>query len=131
MCGAICLIGQVLYDNTKLTPGHITSLFVVIGALLDAFGIYDNILEISKVGASLPITSFGHSLMHASLIGLKEEGVLGIFKNIFDLTSSGISFVLFIAIIMALIFKPKEWKKEVVYFKFEILLLLLMLLSLL
>ena len=46
--------------------------------------------------------------MHASLLGLEEEGVIGIFKNIFDLTSSGISFVIFIAILTSLFFKPKE-----------------------
>ena len=40
-CGFICLIGQLILDNTKLTPGHVTSLFVVIGAFLDIFGIYD------------------------------------------------------------------------------------------
>ena len=106
--GLVCLIAQIIYDNTKLSSGHITSLFVSIGAILEFFNLYDFIIDKCGVGASLPILSFGHSLMHASLIGLKEEGVLGIFKNIFDLTSSGISFVLFIAIIMALIFKPKE-----------------------
>ena len=106
--GLVCLIAQIIYDNTKLSAGHISSLFVSLGVLLEFFGIYDFLIDKCGVGASLPILSFGHSLMHASLIGLKEEGVLGIFKNIFDLTSSGISFVLFIAIIMALIFKPKE-----------------------
>ena len=35
-CGTLCLAGQLIYDNTKLTAGHITSLFVVIGAALDA-----------------------------------------------------------------------------------------------
>ena len=40
--GTICLIGQVILDNTKLTPGHITSLFVVIGASLDIFNIYED-----------------------------------------------------------------------------------------
>ena len=54
VCGSICMIGQIIYDNTKLTPGHITSLFVVVGAFLDVFGLYDKILSISKVGASLP-----------------------------------------------------------------------------
>ena len=108
VCGSICMIGQIIYDNSKLTPGHITSLFVVTGAFLDVFGLYDKILKISKVGASLPITSFGHSLMHASLIGVKEEGIIGIFKNIFDLTSSGISFVIFLAVIICILFKPKE-----------------------
>ena len=46
--------------------------------------------------------------MHASLIGVKEEGIIGIFKNIFDLTSSGISFVIFLAVIICIFFKPKE-----------------------
>ena len=27
-CGFVCLIGQIILDNTKLTPGHVTSLFV-------------------------------------------------------------------------------------------------------
>ena len=31
VCGGICLAGQLIYDNTKLTAGHITSIFVVIG----------------------------------------------------------------------------------------------------
>ena len=39
--GIVCLIGQIILDNTKLLPGHITSLFVVIGAALDTFSIYD------------------------------------------------------------------------------------------
>ena len=39
-CGLVCLIAQIILDNTKLTPGHVTSLFVVIGAFLDVFGIY-------------------------------------------------------------------------------------------
>ena len=31
-CGLICLIGQVILDNTKLSAGHITSIFVVVGS---------------------------------------------------------------------------------------------------
>ena len=55
--GLICLIGQIILDNTKLTPGHITSLFVIIGALLDTFNIYDEIIKVVGGGALLPITS--------------------------------------------------------------------------
>ena len=29
-CGLVCLIGQIILDNTKLTPGHITTLFVIV-----------------------------------------------------------------------------------------------------
>ena len=32
-------------NNSRLTFGHITSLFVVIGAVLGAFGIYDKIVS--------------------------------------------------------------------------------------
>ena len=38
-CGFVCLIAQVILDNTKLTPGHITSIFVVVGAFLDSFSL--------------------------------------------------------------------------------------------
>ena len=27
-CGIICLIAEIILDNTKLTPGHITAMFV-------------------------------------------------------------------------------------------------------
>ena len=57
VCGGICLAGQLIYDNTKLTAGHITSIFVVIGAALDTFGWYDKLLEFAGMGASLPITT--------------------------------------------------------------------------
>ena len=39
--GLVSMAGQIILDNTKLTAGHITSLFVVIGAALDTFSIYD------------------------------------------------------------------------------------------
>ena len=92
VCGFICMLGQIIYDNSKFTPGHITSLFVVVGALLDVFGIYDKILKISKVGASLPIISFGHSLMHGANETMKSgEGVLGVAAGLFNMTSVGIT----------------------------------------
>ena len=43
-CGLVCMIAQLILDNTKLTPGHVTSLFVVIGAFLDIAGIYERIV---------------------------------------------------------------------------------------
>ena len=109
VCGFICMIGQVIYDNSKLTPGHITSLFVVIGSFLDMFGIYDKILSISRVGASLPITSFGHSLMHAANEAMRgEKGLLGVASGLFDMTATGITSAILFAFLVALIFKPKS-----------------------
>ena len=44
--GAICVIGQILMDTTKLTPARILVVFVTFGATLGAFGIYDKVIEI-------------------------------------------------------------------------------------
>lgn len=109
VCGSICMIGQIIYDNTKLTPGHITSLFVVVGAFLDVFGIYDKLLKVSRVGASLPITSFGHSLMHAANEAmLNGKGILGVASGLFDMTATGITSAILFAFLVAIVFKPKS-----------------------
>ncbi|MFR9117892.1 MAG: SpoVA/SpoVAEb family sporulation membrane protein [Merdibacter sp.] len=73
-CGSICLIAQLIYDRTRLTAGHITSIFVVAGAALDTFGFYDWLLANFHAGAALPITSFGHSLIHGALEAAKTKG---------------------------------------------------------
>ena len=108
VCGLVCLIGQILYDNAKLTPGHITSLLVVAGAFLDIFGLYDKLLKFSLVGASLPITSFGHSLMHAGMEGVYEKGIIGIASGLFTMTSVGITSAILFAFIIAIVFKPRS-----------------------
>ena len=43
--GIICVIGQLLLDLAKLTPAHVMSSFVVAGAILDGFGLYDKLIE--------------------------------------------------------------------------------------
>ena len=109
VCGSICMVGQIIYDNTKFTPGHITSLFVVIGSVLDVFGLYDKLLKISRVGASLPITSFGHSLMHAANEAMRSgKGILGVASGLFDMTATGITSAILFAFLVAIIFKPKS-----------------------
>ena len=107
-CGAVCLIAQVILDNTKLTPGHVTSLFVVIGAFLDVFGIYDKFVLYAGAGALLPITSFGHLLIHGAMDMANDIGPLGLALGIFNLTSAGISIALVLSFGLALIFKPKH-----------------------
>lgn len=107
-CGLLCLIAQIILDNTKLTAGHITSLFVVIGAFLDTFSIYDKIIKIVGGGALLPITSFGHSLIHGALLKSETCGFMGIFMGMFDLTATGISCAIIFSFIFTLIFKPRN-----------------------
>lgn len=107
-CGTVCMISQLILDNTKLTPGHVTSLFVVIGAFLDIAGIYDKIVLYCGAGALVPITSFGHLLVHGAMDVAGELGPLGLAFGIFNLTSAGISVAVVAAFILCLIFKPKH-----------------------
>ena len=60
--GAICLIGQMLIDYTRLTPARILVSFVVIGVFLSAVGLYEPLVDFAGAGASVPLTGFGHSL---------------------------------------------------------------------
>ena len=107
-CGMICAIAQIILDNTKLTPGHITSIFVVIGAFLDTFSIYDFIIKKVGGGALLPITSFGHSLIHGALQKAESMGIIGIFMGMFDLTATGIVAVILFSFFFYLLCKPKN-----------------------
>ena len=106
--GLICAIGSIIYDLTKLTPGHITSLFVVIGAVLGIFGFYDFLIENYGYGLSLPITSFGNSLLKGAYEGFHQEGLFGIFSGILVTTSAGISITIISSFIMTLFSKPKD-----------------------
>ena len=106
-CGFICLIAQIILDNTKLTPGHITSIFVVVGAFLDSFSFYDMIIKYVGGGALLPITSFGHLLIHGAL-SMNKYGLIGLCMGMFNLTASGITSAIVFSFIFALIFKPKN-----------------------
>lgn len=106
--GLVSLIGQIILDNTKLTAGHITSIFVVVGALLDTFSIYDKIIKFVGGGALVPITSFGHSLIHGALAKASDFGLIGLVMGMFDLTAAGITSAIIFTFLLTLIFSPKD-----------------------
>ncbi len=105
--GIICVIGQLLFDVAKLTPGHTMSLLVVVGAVLDGFGLYEPLVDFAGAGATIPITSFGNSLVHGALQDAQAHGIIGVLTGMFQVTSSGISAAIVFGFIGALIFKPK------------------------
>ena len=108
ICGIISMIGQIILDNTNLTPGHITSIFVIIGAFLSFLGIYEIIRDYSLVGSSIPITSFGNALYQAALDGYNSNGFIGMFDNILSTTSAGISSAIFFGFIFSFIGKIRD-----------------------
>ena len=107
-CGFVCLLAQIILDNTKLTPGHITTIFVVVGTFLDIFSLYDKIILWVGGGALVPITSFGHLLIHGALAKANNLGPMGLVMGMFDLTSAGIISAIFLSFIFSIIFKPRD-----------------------
>jgi stage V sporulation protein AE len=105
--GIICVIGQLMLDVAKLTPGHTLSILVVAGAILDGFNLYEPLINFAGAGATIPITSFGNSLVHGALLEAKQHGVVGVLTGMFEVTSSGISAAIIFGFIGALIFRPK------------------------
>lgn len=107
-CGFVCLLGQLILDHTKLTPGHVTTLFVVLGAFLDTFSLYDKFILWAGGGAMVPITSFGHLLIHGAMEAASKYGFMGLLMGMFDLTASGISSAIIFSFFLSFIFKPKD-----------------------
>lgn len=105
--GLFCLVAQVIMDNTKLTPGHITSMFTALGAFLSFIGVYPKLIKISGAGATILISNFGHLLYVSGIEGYHELGIIGI-GNLLAKASLAIVSVTVFAFIFALLFKPKN-----------------------
>ncbi|MGD9678064.1 MAG: stage V sporulation protein AE [Vulcanibacillus sp.] len=105
--GLICVIGQILMDLTKMTPAHVMTVLVVGGAILGGIGWYEPLIDFAGAGATVPITSFGNSLVHGALSEAEKHGLIGILIGIFEVTSAGISSAIVFGFFAAIIFKPK------------------------
>lgn len=106
--GALCAIGQILIDKTKLTPARILTGYVVLGVVLSAIGIYGPLAEWAGAGASVPLTGFGHSLAEGVRKAVAEDGLLGALTGGLSATAGGIAAALCFALLFALLFRPKE-----------------------
>lgn len=60
--GAICVVGQLLIDYTKLSPARVLTGYVVAGVILSAVGLYKPLVDLAGAGASVPLLGFGHLL---------------------------------------------------------------------
>ena len=105
--GAICVIGQFMMDVLKLTPAHTMSTLVVVGAVLGGFGLYDKLVKFAGPGASVPITSFGNSLVKGAMSEAERDGIVGVITGIFEVTSAGISAAIIFGFLAALVFRPR------------------------
>lgn len=106
--GALCLVGQLLIDRTKLTPARILVGYVVAGVILSAAGIYQRLADFAGAGATVPLTGFGHCLAKGVREAVDRDGFLGIFTGGLKSTAGGITAAVVAGLLMSLLFKPKD-----------------------
>lgn len=106
--GAICLVGQILIDKTKLTPARILVSYVVIGVFLGAIGVYQPFAEFAGAGATVPLVGFGNNLAKGVRDAIRSDGFLGIFTGGLKACSGGITAAIFAGLISGILFKPKD-----------------------
>ncbi len=106
--GALCLIGQILIDKTKLTPARILVGYVVSGVVLAALGVYQPLLDFAGAGASVPLTGFGATLARGVRDAVDESGALGILTGGLKSTAGGITAAIIFGLIAGILFKPKD-----------------------
>ena len=106
--GALCLIGQILIDKTKLTPARILVSYVVIGVLLGALGLYQPFAEFAGAGATVPLTGFGYNLAKGVKEAVTQDGFIGIFTGGLKACAGGITAAILAGLLASLAFKARD-----------------------
>ena len=88
--GTIALLGQVVYDIFRAmepTQGEAVAAtlatLILIGGVLTALGVYDNLAEWGGAGAAVPITGFANTIVSAAMDFRREGIVLGLASKMF------------------------------------------------
>ena len=106
--GALCLIGQILIDKTKLTPARILVSYVVAGVILGGIGVYKYLADFAGAGATVPLTGFGFNLAKGVKEAVDKDGFLGIFTGGLKASAVGITAAILAGLLASLIFKAKD-----------------------
>ena len=106
--GALCALGQIIIDKTRLTPARILTGYVVAGVLLSALGLYDPLVQWGGAGATVPLTGFGHNLANGVRKAVAESGWLGVFTGGLTAASGGIAAAVVAGVAAAVFFRPGD-----------------------
>ena len=106
--GALCVIGQLLIDYTKMTPARILVLFVTAGVALTAMGVYAPLVEFAGAGATVPLSGFGYTLAKGTEELVHENGILGVLQGGITATAGGITAAIFFSFLCGLVGKSGD-----------------------
>ena len=105
--GLICAGVQILMEKTKMMPGRIMVLLVVLGAFISFMGWYEPFQKFAGAGATVPLTGFGYSLAKGVEEAVEKYGLIGALTGGLTATAAGISAAVLFGVVAALITKPK------------------------
>ena len=108
--GAFCVIAQLLIDLTKLTPARILVIYVVVGVVLGAIGVYKPLIDFAGAGATTPLTGFGYLISKGVREAVDEQGLLGALTGGLKAAAGGTAAALVFGYIATLCFSSKPKK---------------------
>ncbi len=108
--GALCAIGQVLINKTKMSSARILVLFMLLGLVLELAGAFGYMKEFASAGVTVPITGFGSTLAKGAMQGAKEGGVLGAMAGGLKAAAPGVTAAVLFGFLFALVFRSHSKK---------------------
>lgn len=108
--GLICVVGQLLLSLTKLTPARILVLFVTLGVILTALGIYGPLVDFAGAGATVPLLGFGYTLATGAMEAVATDGILGALTGGVTAAAAGIAAAVIFGYLAAVLFNPRMKK---------------------
>ena len=109
--GALCAVGQVLIDRTRLTPARILTGYVVAGVVLTALGAYEPVVRWGGAGATVPLLGFGYTLANGVREAAADRGWLGVLTGGLAAAAGGITAAIAGALLAAALFRPGDKRK--------------------
>ena len=109
--GSICAAAQILMNRflrSGLPPekaGALTAVAVVlVGAVLTALGLYDEIVRVGGMGGSLPISGFSNGVVAPAMEYRREGWVLGVGARIFTIAGPVVTFGLLASMLIGAVY---------------------------
>lgn len=101
--GVLCVIAQILIDKTALTPARILVIYVCVGVLLGAVGVFEPLSDIFGCGVTVPLIGFGGLIARGVREAILEVGPLGILSGGVTAAAAGVTAALVFGYLFALL----------------------------
>lgn len=110
--GLVCVAAQLLIDLTALTPARILVLYVTLGVLLGAVGLYEPLKRLFGAGISVPLIGFGGTIAIGVREAVQEAGLIGALTGPLTAAAAGTTAALVFGYIAAILFRSKPKKQD-------------------